>query len=195
VLARRKINLLFSYFLCFSVFVVLTGCGRAAGELPDYGKVPDFRMVDSQGHDFDSRSLNGKVWVADFIYTSCPGVCPRMTSEMARVSQRLAKENDVRLVSISVDPEHDSPPVLNAFAHRYGGPTPTWIFLTGTPQTIHLLAYKTFHMGDIIAKMDHSTKFALVDGQGHIRGYYDSFDPASIEKMMRDVEVLREASS
>ena len=194
-MGRRKIGLPFTYFLCSSAIVVLTACGRPATELPDYGKVPEFRMVDSQGRDFDSRSLNGKVWVADFIYTSCPGACPRMTSEMARVSQRLRGEKDVRLVSISVDPEHDSPPVLNAFARQYGGPTPTWIFLTGTPQTIHLIAYETFHMGDIIGKMDHSTKFALVDGQGHIRGYYDSFDPASIQKMLGDVEALREASS
>ena len=148
-------------------------------------------MTDSQGRAFDSSQLAGKVWIVDFIYTSCPGPCPRMTSEMHRVEKRLKNDPDVRLVSISVDPDHDSPPVLNDFAHRFGGPTAQWVFLTGTPQTVHLLAHDTFKVGDVISNMDHSTKFMLVDKHGQLRGYYSSDDADGIPTLMHDVRVLR----
>lgn len=151
-------------------------------------------MVDSLGRAFDSKSLAGQVWVADFIYTNCPGPCPLMTSRMHRLEQRLRNDNDVRLVSISVDPERDTPAVLNDFAHRFGGPTSQWVFLTGTPDTIHLLAFQTFHVGDVIGKMDHSTKFVLVDKRSAIRGYYSTFDPESMTALMKDIAALRNAS-
>ena len=148
-------------------------------------------MTDSEGHNFDSRALEGKVWIADFIYTNCPGPCPRMTSEMHKVQQQVKNDSDVLLVSISVDPEHDSPAVLNEYAHHFGGPANDWVFLTGSPETIHSLAYNVFHTGDVIGKMDHSTKFVAVDKQGRIRGYYSSLEPASIAEMLQDIKALR----
>lgn len=183
-------------FLCAVVAAValLSDCANRASKLPDYGHVPQFNMTDSLGRAFDSRTLAGNVWVADFIYTNCPGPCPRMTSQMHRVEQRVKDDVDVRLVSISVDPERDTPAVLNEFAHRFGGPTSRWIFLTGTPATVHLLAYETFHVGDVIGKMDHSTKFALVDKRGEIRGYYSTFDPDGMMLLMKDMAALRETS-
>lgn len=184
-----------SAFICiasFIAFAALAACNRPAPQLPDYGKVPNFEMTDSLGHTFNSDSLKGKIWIADFIYTRCPDACPRMTSEMQKVANDVKGKEDVRLVSISVDPAHDTPPVLNAFAQKYGAPTAQWMFLTGTPQTIHLIAYKTFHVGDIIEKMNHSTKFIVVDKSGEIRGYYDSFNPDAVQTMLADVEALRE---
>lgn len=152
-------------------------------------------MTTSDGHSFDSRSLAGKVWIVDFIYTNCPGPCPRMTSQMHRLEQRMKGDSDVRLVSISVDPQHDTPRVLNDFAHHFGGPTSQWSFLTGSPQTVHLLAFDTFHVGDVIGRMDHSTKFALVDKHGDIRGYYSSFDEDGMPSLLKDVAALRNARS
>ncbi len=152
-------------------------------------------MTDSEGHSFNSDVLSGKVWVADFIYTSCPGPCPLMTAEMHRVQQRVSGDQGVQLVSISVDPQHDTPAVLNKFAHRFGGPTKDWVFLTGSAGTVHLLAYDTFHMGDVIANMDHSTKFVLVDKHGDIRGYYSSVDAAGMTAMFKDMNALRKESS
>jgi cytochrome oxidase Cu insertion factor (SCO1/SenC/PrrC family) len=81
--------------------------------------------------------------------------------------------------------------VLNDFAHRFGGPTEDWVFLTGSPETVHRLAYEVFHVGDLIGKMDHSTKFALVDKHGNIRGYYSSTDADGMPAMLRDVAALR----
>jgi len=183
-----------------SVFLLLTAlllasCTDPAAKLPDYGTVPDFHMTDSDGRPFDSSALAGKVWVVDFIYTNCPDACPMMTSKMHRVAKAVSGEQDVRLVSISVDPARDTPPVLDAFAHRYEAPTPQWVFLTGSPDTVHLLAYATFHVGDVLGKIEHSTKFMLVDKKGRIRGYYSSFDNDGIPAMLRDINALRRTKS
>lgn len=152
-------------------------------------------MTDAQGRPFDSKELAGKVWVADFIYTNCPAACPFMSARMRSVHRALRGQKDVRLVSISVDPARDTPPVLNVFAHRYGAPNDQWIFLTGTPDTVHLLAYTTFHVGDVLGKIEHSTKFALVDKRGNIRGYYSTYDKDGIPTLLKDVSALRRARS
>jgi protein SCO1/2 len=152
-------------------------------------------MTDSEGRPFDSKLLKGRLWVADFIYTSCPGPCSRMSSEMHKLQKQVSGEKDLYLLSISVDPQHDSAPVLNDFAHRFGAPADDWLFLTGSPDTVHLLAHDVFHVGDLIGKMDHSTKFTLVDKQGNIRGYYSSFDSDGISALLKDVSALRKGSS
>lgn len=155
-------------------------------------------MTDSEGRSFDGSSLRGKVWVADFIYTTCPAACPLMSSRMERVHKQTADLADVRIVSFSVDPK-DTPAALKTFASHYGGGTPNWIFLTGAPDTVHQLTFTTFHMGDILGKIEHSTKFALVDKQGFIRGYYSSIAPPDgvtddqqgIGALLKDLRALR----
>ncbi len=148
-------------------------------------------MTDASGRTFDSAALRGKVWIADFIYTNCPAACPLMSAKMRRVERRVRGEDDVRLVSISVDPARDTPAALTAFAKRYGGPTQQWIFLTGTPATVHQVAYTTFHVGDVLGRIEHSTKFVLVDKRGRIRGYYESLGQDDLDALVRDAEALR----
>lgn len=156
-------------------------------------------MIDSEGQTFHSSSLNGKVWVADFIYTTCPAACPLMSARMKQVHKQTASMPDVRIVSMSVDPK-DTPAALKAFGSRYGGATSDWIFLAGTPETVHHIAYDVFHAGDILGKIEHSTKFILVDKHGSIRGYYSSLaaggdsesDAHGVPEMMRDLQTLRE---
>ena len=174
--------------------LLLTGCGAPAKKLPAFDKVPNFTMTDSQGHPFNRSQMAGKIWVVDFIYTFCPAECPLMSSRMRKLEGQIKSMSDVRLLSISVDPQRDTPPVLNQFARRWGAPNAQWTFITGDAAAVHLLAYETFHVGDVINKMEHSTKFALVDRQGVIRGYYSSFDAESMADLVKDIEVLRKAS-
>lgn len=174
--------------------LVLAGCASSPA-LPSYGQVPHFNLTDSTGKAFDSQSLQGRVWIVDFIFTNCPGPCPRMTSQMHKIERQVNSFEDVRLLSISVDPDRDTPPVLDAYARRFGGPTPQWYFLTGTPDTIHLLAKETFKIGDLISVMDHSTKFMLVDKKGAIRGYYSTFDTDGIPSLLSDLNALRKENS
>jgi protein SCO1/2 len=182
-------------FSTFLLIALLTGCASTASKLPNYGRVPDFSMTDSNGHRFDRKMLSGAVWVVDFIYTNCPAECPRMTSKMHQIAEQIQGEDNVGLLSISVDPNRDTPAVLHNFAQRYGGATAQWHFVTGTAATVHLLAYTTFHVGDVIANMEHSTKFILVDKNGDIRGYYSSFDADSIKSMLKDIDTLRKVGS
>lgn len=170
---------------------LLISCSDPAAKLPDYGVVPPFEMTNSAGRTFHGSELAGKVWVADFIYTNCPAECPMMSSRMHSIEKQIRGQDDVRLVSISVDPERDTPPVLAKFADRYGGANDQWIFLTGTPETIHTLAYTTFHVGDVINKINHSTKFVLVDKRGHLRGYYSTLDQDGIPQLLKDLAALR----
>lgn len=177
----------------FVLILLLTSCTDPSAKLPNYGSVPHFKMTKAQGQSFDSSVLHGTVWIADFIYTNCPGPCPMMTSRMHRLQERFKGDADVRFVSVSVDPANDTPAVLEAFAQRFGGPAPDWYFLTGSPRTVHLLAHDVFKVGDIIQNMDHSTKFMLVDKNGNLRGYYSSDDDpeAGIPALVHDAELLR----
>jgi len=182
-----------SSLLLLAVVGLASSCSKPP--LPDYGLVPPFALTDSNGQPFDSQTLDGKVWVADFIYTNCPGPCPRMTSQMHQVEQQVNGLKDVSLVSFSVDPDRDTPAALTAFAHRFGGPTAQWYFLTGSPATLHLLARDVFKIGDLISVMDHSTKFMLVDKTGRLRGYYSSFDQEGIPALLNDVKRLRKETA
>lgn len=150
-------------------------------------------MTDSNGRVFNRKMLSGSVWIVDFIYTNCRAECPRMTSKMHGIAEQVQGQDNLGLLSISVDPGRDTPAVLNAYAQRYGGATAQWHFLTGNPSTVHLLANTTFHVGDIIDKMDHGTYFILVDKKGNIRGYYSSFDPDGMKSVLRDAGALRNA--
>jgi protein SCO1/2 len=177
-----------------ALFALICGtiaCSDPASKLPSYGTVPEFQLTDSLGRPFDSKQLSGKVWIADFIYTHCPGPCPRMTSQMHSVQKKLKNDSDTRLVSFTVDPDRDNPAVLNAFAQKFGGPAEDWFFLTGSPETLHHLAKDVFMVGDLVGVMDHSTKFILVDKRRQIRGFYSTFDAEGIPTLLHDVDLLR----
>lgn len=168
----------------------LAGCSHPAAQLEIFGDVPHFELTAQSGQAFDSSVLAGKIWVADFIYTTCPGPCPRMTSQMHQVQQAVSKLGDVRLVSFTVDPAEDTPKVLAAYAQVHGASPATWYFLTGPVPTLETLDRDAFKLGNIDGTLEHSTRFVLVDRQGRIRGYYDTSDASSIPKVIADVKAL-----
>jgi protein SCO1/2 len=175
--------------------LALEACTRRAPALEVFGEIPQFELVAQDGQPFHSQVLAGKIWVADFIYTTCPGPCPRMTSQMREVQDAVLKMPDdvrpnVHLVSFTVDPANDTPPVLAAYAKVHGASSAIWYFLTGPVPTLQMLDRNAFKLGDISASMEHSTRFVLVDRQGRIRGYYDTSDAPSIPKLISDISVL-----
>jgi len=120
---------------------LLTGCS-AHGGLPSYSTVPDFSLTDQTGSTFDSAAkLRGKVWVADFIYTTGPGPCPRMSSQMHEVQKAFAGVDGFRLVSFTVDPSNDTPAVLAEYAKHFDTNPGMWFFLTGTEHDLHHLCW------------------------------------------------------
>lgn len=152
-------------------------------------------MIDANNRPFTEKDLDGTVWIVDFIYTNCPAECPRMSSRMHQLETKTAGQGDVRLLSISVDPDRDTPQVLRDFAGRYGAPNDRWRFVTGDKDSVHLLAYQTFHVGDVLGKIEHSTKFAVLDKHRAVRGYYSSFNEEDLSKLLTDVDVLRKEKS
>src|SRR5258707_1484705 len=162
-----------------------------------YGTVPEFVLLNQDGKNFGSAQLRGKIWIADFIYTTCPGPCPMISSRMSELQKPLEK-TDVHLVSFSVDPEKDTPQVLRGYADKLQADPARWDFVTGPKSAI----YKLSHDGFKLAVSDgsgeqgvpvHSTRMVLVDRHGDIRGYYDSTEADAITKLVADTShLLRE---
>src|SRR5216110_1804863 len=150
-----------------------------------YGTVPEFLLVNQDGQNFGSAQLRGKIWIADFIYTTCPGPCPMISTRMSELQKPLAK-SDVYLVSFSVDPEKDTPEVLRAYADKLRKEPLRWDFLTGVRTTIYSLLRDGFKLavsdGEPESGPVHSTRFVLVDRHGTIRGYYDALAPDGVTK-------------
>jgi protein SCO1/2 len=170
--------------------IALTACFDFKPPLEVFGSVPQFELVAQNGQPFHSQVLAGKIWVADFIYTTCPGPCPRMTSQMREVQDAVLKIPDVRLVSFTVDPAEDTPPVLAAYAKTHGAAESLWYFLTGSVATLQMLDRDAFKLGTMDGTMQHSTRFALVDRQGRIRRYYDTAESSAIPQVVADIRTL-----
>jgi len=163
----------------------------------DYGYVPSFSLTNQFNKPFNQDSLKGSVWVADLIFTSCGGTCPIITSKMASLQKRIATYNDVKLVSVSVDPNTDKPTVLAKYAKEHNADTKQWSFLTGPVHTVYTLAKEGFHLAvdsaheDLNAPLTHSEKFVLVDKSGHIEKYYNGTSDEEIDQLVKDIEELR----
>jgi len=124
---------------------------RAGGESPlehlgNFGIVPEFVLIERSGQRVTRNDLLGLVWVANFFYTSCPDTCPLQSATLARLQRDFADDREVRLASISVDPEHDTPTVLRDYAQRFGADPARWLFLTGDKAAIYHLAQQGFHL-------------------------------------------------
>lgn len=171
---------------------------RAAEALPVYWDVPAFALVDQDGRPRTAAELRGAPWVADFIFTRCAGTCPLMTAQLARLEKQAPP--GTRLVSITVDPEHDTPEVLKRYAADFRAGRDWW-FLTGPRSDLYRLAVDGFKLeamevpagqqregGD--GPFLHSAKLVLVDARGRVRGYYDSSEEAGLARLTADLRAL-----
>src|SRR6266705_7095700 len=162
-----------------------------------YGTVPSFQFTNQNGQPFGSPQLAGKIWIADFVYTTCPGPCPMISSRMSELQKPLEK-TDVHLVSFTVDPAKDTPEVLSGYAEKLHAQHGRWDFLTGPQPIIYELSRYGFKLAVSDGTGDagipvHSTRMILVDRHGDIRGYYDAAEPDAITKLIADTtHLLRE---
>jgi protein SCO1/2 len=162
-----------------------------------YGTVPSFQLTNQDGQPFGSTQLAGKIWIADFIFTSCPGPCPMVSSRMSELQKPLEK-TDVHLVSFTVDPEKDTPDVLRGYAEKLNAQPLRWDFLTGSKATIYDLSKSGFRLAVSDGSEEagvpvHSTRMVLVDRHGEIRGYYEATAADAVTKLIADTNhLLRE---
>ena len=154
-------------------------------------QLPNFSLTDQRGDSFALSDLHDKVWVADFIFTTCATICPPMTIQMASLQDELTAE-DLHFVSFSVDPERDTPEVLYRYAGHYGADSSRWSFLTGQKAAIYQLAHEGFNLatGHRGSEILHSTRFVLVDRDQQVRGYYDSRSKAQLQQLRKDIQTL-----
>ena len=167
--------------------------------LPDYGPMPAFSLTDQADRALSAAELRGAVVVVDFIFTSCPDVCPALSHAMNQVQARTAgTRTPIRLLSVSVDPERDTPAVLAEYATRFGADPARWRFLTGPPEQVHAALAA---MGQLAEKVPsgpgkpegysvaHGSSFLLYDAQGALRGIYGS-DGEEIDRLISDARGL-----
>ena len=184
--------------------LVLAGCKRPepfeilqplpAPSLQRLWQVPDFKFTERSGQTIQRGDLAGKVWVVDFFYTTCPGPCPMLSSRLSAIQEKLGDRADVRLVSISLDPEKDTPDVLKQYAERFKA-GPNWLFLTGEKATTHALVKTGFKLAVAEERnnpepITHSTKLVLIDREGWVRGVYEVVGQDQSEQLLQDIDRL-----
>jgi protein SCO1/2 len=171
-------------------------------ELPVLATLPAFSLVDENGKPFGRDQMLGRVWVADFVFTSCGDACPRLQNKMRRIQDRLLppeQGGEISLLSVSVDPDRDTPERLREYAQHYGARPGMWRYLTGPEKEVERTVVHGFHTA--MAKLPvagsdphmeafdimHGERLVLVDRLGRIRGFYDADDPDSL---LRDARSL-----
>ena len=181
-------------YVSIVALVVLASCAGPK-PLPVLGEIPQFDLVLQTGQPFDSKSLDGHIWIADFIYTTCDGPCPMMSHQMRGFQSATESTPDVRLVSFTVDPAKDTPAVLAKYATFFKADTSRWFFLTGDIARLNDLGLKAFRLNSVDGSLSHSTRFALVDGRRRIRGFYISSDDDLKARLLHDLHQLQREKS
>ncbi len=168
--------------------------------LPIISKLPDFQLTNQLGAPITLANYQGKIWLADIIFTRCPGPCPLMTQTMAGLADTLPKKPEVRFVTLTTDPKHDTPEILRQYAANLSADTNRWDFLTGDPAIIGKLATEGMKLAAVEKNPDdresaldlfiHSKSFVLIDQQGRMRAAFESSEPGLFDKVQAAIRQL-----
>lgn len=175
-------------------FGIISSCKKAE-PLKVYATIEtDFRFINQDSAEVTPKTLEGKFYVTDFFFTTCPSICPKMKSQMLAVYDEFKDRDDLILLSHSIDTRHDSVTVLKDYADRLGVEAKDWLFVTGQKQDIFDMA-KTYMItayedGNVPGGYMHSGHFILVDKKRQVRGYYDGTDPEDTKELIRDIKKL-----
>jgi protein SCO1 len=163
--------------------------------------IQKFSFTDQSGKAYGSMDLKGKIYVAEYFFTTCGTICPRMNAEMQRVQQAFKGNDSFKILSFTVDPETDSVAQMKLYADGHGADPKQWHFLTGDKKDLYQLARRSFfvlkpaeaaNQGDVGSDFIHTNYFVLVDTKKRIRGYYDGTDSKEVDKLIGDIRKLLE---
>lgn len=214
----NKNTILAFSFLCF--MTILSSCSQTHKELPYLGnketkettvdgkvvvdtiyhRIPDFEFINQDSVKITQEFIKGKIYIADFFFTTCPTICPKMKTQMLRIYEKYKNNPNVILLSHSIDPRHDTPAVLKEFKSNLGIKSDSWQMVTGDKAKIFEIGQKSYMVsaaddptqpGGVV----HSGAFILVDKNRHIRGIYDGTVPAKVDNLMADLEILLNESN
>lgn len=197
---------LWLYGLFFGVLVVVFylaafwGNDAWKAKLPVLSDVKPFSFINEKGDSVNEKSVANKVYVAEYFFTTCKGICPRMNNNMRRVYDAFKEENNFLILSHTVNPETDSAPVLKRYADSMKVDTNKWWFLTGSKNDLYTTARQSYllddqnaNKGKIEEQFIHTQLFALVDKQERVRGIYDGLKEEELQQLMKDIrELLKE---
>ncbi len=160
-----------------------------------YHQIPPFRFLNQDSTWVSEKDLSGKIYVADFFFTSCPTICPKMKTQLLRIYERYASNDQIRILSHSIDPTFDTPIVLKQYAERLQVKAPRWNMLTGDKAAIYKLGEKSYMVTAQEDKNEaggfvHSGAFILVDKNRHVRGIYDGTQETEVNHLIEDIEIL-----
>jgi protein SCO1/2 len=162
-------------------------------------RIGHFALLNQHGDTITTKDIKGKVFVAEYFFTTCGTICPVMTEQMTRVQHRFRNNPKVKILSFTVDPDYDNVPVLKEYAKKYGAEKDQWHFLTGTKEDLYKLARQSFfvlkpaeamNLGDAGSDFIHTNNFVLVDQRLRIRGYYDGTSQEEVSELMDDIDYL-----
>lgn len=189
-------------FLGYAGFLIKAEKGSFFGKekLPLLGvpghTVPGFTFTRHDGKTITQADVKGKIYVAEYFFTTCTGICPKMNANMEKVYAKYKNEPDFLILSHTVDPEHDSISVLKAYAEKHGADVRNWWFLTGDKKQLYRLARQGYLVDDGVYTGDedfvHTQWFALVDKAGRIRGLYEGTKATDVDKLITDIDRLME---
>lgn len=166
-----------------------------------YGhRISAFEFLDQNNQKFSSEKLKDKIWVAEYFFTTCGTICPKMNQQMMKVQQAFNSDDEVKIVSFTVDPEIDTPEQLSNYAKGHEANPNQWFFLTGKKEELYQFARQSIfvlkpaeaaNLGDAGSDFIHTNNFVLVDRLGRIRGYYDGTDEKEVKVLIEDIKILK----
>lgn len=170
-------------------------------KLTDFHKISDFKFMNQLGEFVTQEDMKGKIYVASFFFTSCPGICPKMRSQLANVQTEFRDNNDVYIISHSIQPENDTVEVLQDYADENDIQAGKWHLVTGKREDIYTIAREDYFanedLGEYVSNNDflHTENIVLVDHNRHIRGIYNGLNKTSINHLITDINTLQKESS
>jgi protein SCO1/2 len=164
-------------------------------QITGYHTIPEFNLIDQDGKPLKGSDLRGSIYVTDFFFTTCPGICPKLTNQLKRVQEEFASNDQIKILSITVDPAHDSAEVLKNYAELNRAIPNKWFFATGQKDSIYNLAHNGYFISAGEEKNGpeaflHSSKLILVDKEGRIRGYYDGTSQTEVDRLVTEIKVI-----
>jgi len=197
----KKLIFYIAFFAALVIifFVVISKLipGFATSRMPPIGYVQPFRFITQDGEQFTDKDVSGKVFVAEYFFTTCKGICPRLNTNMRLIYDRFKNEKDFLILSHTCNPETDSASRLKEYADSMKVSTNRWIFLTGRKDSLYYQARLSYHIDDpknnlrsIDEDFLHTQFFALVDKKGEVKKIYDGLKQSEVEEMINDIEKL-----
>ena len=166
--------------------------------LKDFHTISPFQLINQNGDSISNLTFMNKIYVADFFFTRCPGICPKMTENMSKIQDSFIEDNDILLLSHSVTPELDSIAILQEYAKEKGVIDGKWHLATGDRDQIYSLGRNDYFVEEDLGikktadDFIHTENFVLIDGRGHIRGIYNGLNTGSVQQLIEDILLLKE---